>query len=412
MNGLEWTLLPIVMAVSFLLSGSETALFGLDDDERARAPARVRVLLDRPQALLVSLLSVNLVVNILYFSVVARLADGAQGPATLWWAGGALAVLVIFCEILPKAIAWRLRERFAALVAPAARVLVLATTPLRFVVEKLLELIMRALGVDARESEGVDADELGEVLSRSRGRDSLDAGEIGMLAEVVELEDIRVKEILVPRVDMICVDLDSDDEEVRWFQCARALSRRLTWLPVVRGGPDHVVGQVQLRDVLARPDSPLSELVRPVHFVPEVASVLDLLRSFKEHGAAEAIVVDEHGGTSGLVTIENVFEEIVGDLRVEGERPAAQVRQVAPGRYRVDGDLLVRDWNEAFGRDVVPEGFETIGGLVTARLGRVPRAGDMVVSGGLACRVERMSGRRVLEVEVWPSDADEEAGAA
>lgn len=412
MNGIEWTLLPIVMSVSFLLSGSETALFGLDDDERARAPARVRALLERPQALLVALLSANLVVNILYFSLVARLADGSEGHATLWWAGGALGALVVLCEILPKAIAWRLRERFAALVAPAARLLVLATTPFRLVVEKLLELIMRALGVDSREREGVDADELGEVLSRSRGRDSLDAGEVGMLAEIVELEDIRVKEILVPRVDMICVDLDGDDEEALWFQCARALSRRLTWLPVVRGGPDRVVGQVLLRDVLARPDAPLAELVRPVHFVPEVASVLDLLRSFKEHGAAEAIVVDEHGGTSGLVTIENVFEEIVGDLRVEGERPAAQVRQVGPGRFRVDGDLLVRDWNEAFGRDVVPEGFETIGGLVTARLGRVPKAGDMVVSGGLACRVERMSGRRVLEVEVWPSDADEGAGAA
>jgi CBS domain containing-hemolysin-like protein len=169
---------------------------------------------------------------------------------------------------------------------------------------------------------------------------------------------------------------------------------------------------VQLRDVLARPETPLEDLVRPVHFVPEVASVLDLLRSFKEHGAAEAIVVDEHGGTSGIVTIENVFEEIVGDLRIEGERPAAQVRQVAPGRYRVDGDLLVRDWNEAFGRDVVPEGFETIGGLVTARLGRVPRAGDTVVSGGLACRVERMSGRRVLEVEVWPSTSGEGGASA
>jgi Mg2+/Co2+ transporter CorB len=127
-NGIEWTLLPIVMAVSFLLSGSETALFGLDDDERARAPARVRSLLDKPQALLVALLSANLVVNILYFSLVARLADGAEGHATLWWAGGALGALVVLCEILPKAIAWRLREGFAALVAPAARLLVLATT--------------------------------------------------------------------------------------------------------------------------------------------------------------------------------------------------------------------------------------------------------------------------------------------
>jgi putative hemolysin len=140
--------------------------------------------------------------------------------------------------------------------------------------------------------------------------------------------------------------------------------------------------------------------------------VLDLLRTFKESGAAEAIVVDEHGGTAGLVTIENVFEEIVGDLRVEGERPSTPVEEVAPGHFRVAGDLLVRDWNEAFGRSIVPEGFETIGGFATALLGRVPKVGDEVRSGGLACRVTRMSGRRVVEVEVWPSSELDSGGQA
>ncbi|MEY4773697.1 MAG: hypothetical protein RIT40_732 [Planctomycetota bacterium] len=412
MNGLEWILLPVVMAVSFALSGSETAFFGLDEDERNRAGLRVRALLDRPQALLIALLLANLVVNIFYFSLIARLADGAEGYEALWWAGGALGALVVCCEILPKAIAWRVRERFAAIVALPAGVLVRVTAPVRFVIEKLLDLLLKAFGLAAREQEGVDADELGEVLARSRGRDSLDAREAGMLAEIVELEDIRVKEILVPRVDMIYVDLEQHDEEARWFHYARALSRRLTWVPVVEGGPDRVVGQVHLRDVLARPDAPLEDLILPVHFVPEVASVLDLLRTFKESGAAEAIVVDEHGGTAGLVTIENVFEEIVGDLRVEGERPSTPVEEVAPGHFRVAGDLLVRDWNEAFGRSIVPEGFETIGGFATALLGRVPKVGDEVRSGGLACRVTRMSGRRVVEVEVWPSSELDSGGQA
>lgn len=409
MNGLELLLLPLAMAASAFCSGAETAFFGLDDDERRRAPQLVRTVLERPQALLVALLGANLVVNILYFALVARLSDGAEGYEALWWAAGALGAIVVFSEIVPKAIAWRTRERFAALAAAPTLFLVRATGPLRRAIEAVLALVLKALGLGKGGEEGVGAEELAEVLSRSRGRDSLGAGEAGMLAEVVELEDMRIKEILVPRVDMVCVDLEADDEEARWFQYARALSRRLTWIPVLRGGPDSVVGQVRMRDVLARPDASLEELVRPVQFVPEVASVLDLLRTFKESGAAEAIVVDEHGGTAGLVTIENVFEEIVGDLRVEGERPATQVVEVAPGRFRVAGDLLVRDWNESFGRTIVPEGFETIGGFAVALLGRMPKVGDEVASGGLACRVTQVRGRRVVEVEVWPQDEESPA---
>lgn len=411
MNGLEWLLLPLVMALSAFCSGSETAFFGLDEDERRRAGPRVRAVLDRPQALLVALLGTNLVVNILYFALVARLSDGVQGYEALWWAAGALGAIVVFSEIVPKAIAWRTRERFAAFAAGPTLFLVRASGPLRRVIEAMLALAMKALGLAKDGEEGVDAEELAEVLARSRGRDSLGSGEAGMLAEIVELEDMRIKEILVPRVDMVCVDLEADDEEARWFQYARALSRRLTWIPVLRGGTDAVVGQVRMRDVLARPDARLEEIVRPVQFVPEVASVLDLLRTFKETGAAEAIVVDEHGGTAGLVTIENVFEEIVGDLRVEGERPATQVVEVAPGRFRVAGDLLVRDWNESFGRTIVPEGFETIGGFAVALLGRMPKVGDEVASGGLACRVTQVRGRRVVEVEVWPQDLPAEARA-
>jgi putative hemolysin len=220
------------------------------------------------------------------------------------------------------------------------------------------------------------------------------------VSEVIELEGIRVREITTPRVDMLAIDLADEEEDHRYFVIARALAKRMTWLPVVRGSPDEVAGIVRLKDLLAQPERPIESHVRPVLFIPEVASVLDLLHYLRDKKAAEAIVVDEYGGTTGIVTIEHVFEEIVGDLRVEGERSEAPVQKLADGRFRVAGSLSIRDWNEQFGREIVPEGFETVGGLVAALLGRIPRTGDTVRIGGLVLAVHEARGRRVLSVDM------------
>jgi CBS domain containing-hemolysin-like protein len=168
----------------------------------------------------------------------------------------------------------------------------------------------------------------------------------------------------------------------------------------VRGGPDVVVGQVRMRDLLAQPDATLESLTQPVLFIPEVASVFDLLHHLKDSKATEAIVVDEYGGTTGFVTIEHVFEEIVGDLRVEGERADIPVVKCDDGSFRVSGGLSIRDWNELFGRAIVPEGFETVGGLVLALLGRIPKTGDVVRLPGLNLRVHEVRGRRVTTVDM------------
>ncbi|MFM7281873.1 MAG: transporter associated domain-containing protein, partial [Planctomycetia bacterium] len=150
----------------------------------------------------------------------------------------------------------------------------------------------------------------------------------------------------------------------------------------------------------AREDSALEELAQPALFVPEVASALDLLRLMRERKATEAIVVDEFGGTAGFVTLEHVFEEIVGDLRREGESEEQSVERLDGGRWRVAGHLSIRDWNEQFGRQLVPEGFETVGGFVTALLGRIPRAGDRVRAHGIVMEVREVRARRVAKVDM------------
>jgi CBS domain containing-hemolysin-like protein len=407
-----WIAAAVLLGLSAFFAATETAFFSLTDAERERASPRVTRLLADPQALLVTVLLGNLLVNVLFFSLAADFVPLAQAPESALVALVSLLAVVLLGELLPKAVAIQARERVAALSAAPLAVVVALTRPLRVLLQRMLELCLRALGPLARDETGVSADTLAEVLEHSAHAGLIDLREADLLAEVVELEGIRCAEILTPRVDMILLDLDDRDEERRWFQVARALSKRLTWMPVVRGGADEVVGLVRLRDVLARPEDRLEALVQPVVFVPALASVLDLLRVLRSAQSAEAIVVDEYGGTAGIVTLENVFEEIVGDLRVEGEREAPAVTALGDGRFRVSGELSIRDWNEQFGRAVVPEGFETVGGLVAALLGRIPRADDRVESGGLAIVVLSVRGRRVESVEMSIAGGTHRPGAA
>jgi CBS domain containing-hemolysin-like protein len=405
-----WPVLALLLLASAFCSASETALFSLDDAGRERAGPAAKKLLENAQALLISLLFANLLVNVLVFATASGFARHESDRFEAVAAGFlALLAVLVLGEILPKALALRSPESVARLVAPALSLAVAALSPVRRIVRFLLEIAMRILGESAREEPRITAETLAEVLGQSAEVGLLAASEADLLAEVVELEGIRVREIMTPRVDMLSLDLQAEEDDNIQIM-ARALARRLTWLPVVRGHADQVAGCVRMRDILSQPDRPLADLVRPVHFVPEVAGVLDLLKLLRDKHATEAVVVDEWGGTAGTVTIEDVFEEIVGDLRVEGEVGERAVLPLGDGRFRVSGGLSMRDWNERFNLEVVPEGYETVGGFVTALLGRIPRAGDRVRHGDLVWQVREVRGRRVTSADMYLEPKPQEAG--
>jgi CBS domain containing-hemolysin-like protein len=395
-----WVLMPFLLALSAALSAIETALFSLGPVDRDRAGSVAARLLADPQSLLISILLGNLLVNVFFFACASSLAPPEQHYGEIEYGFGALVALLCFGEILPKALALRAPVGVARAGAVPMSVVVALITPLRRLVQFMMDVVLRALGDAAREERGITTESLGEVLDQSARHGLIEGVEADLLAEVVELEGIRVREIMTPRVDMLAIDLEVPRADAMNV-VERALEKRLTWLPVIRGHADDVRGRVRLRDVLARPSQPFASLVQAVPFVPEVASGLDLLRVLRESKATEAVVVDEWGGTAGIVTIEDVFEEIVGDLRVEDERSTPPVIALSDGRFRVSGGLSIRDWNEQFGRAVVPDGFETVGGLVTALLGRIPRAGDRVRLGDLVSQVHEVRGRRVRSVDMF-----------
>lgn len=386
-----WLWLGALLVLSGTCSASETALFSLEDRERPQAGAAVDRLLSYPRDLLVSVLLANLVVNILYFAFADRLRPPAVGFARELHLLISLVALLIAGEILPKTLGLRARLSFSRAVGPLWLGVVRLLGPLRRAIVSLLDLISR-LGQSTRDERELSARELSALIESSAEEGVLKSDEVDLLTEIVELREIRVREIMTPRVDNLFCELDgSNREEV----LAQAVEQRLSWLPVIEGAADAVRGRLRVRDLLVHCDRPIAQLVMPVKFVPEVASALDLLRQLREDRAKEAVCVDEWGGTAGTVTIEDVVEEIVGDLRAEGEQPDNLIERLSEGEYKVSGALSVRDWNERFGSEVVPSEFETVGGLVTALLGHIPKPGDEVEYGPLRMQVASVDGRRV-----------------
>ncbi|WP_419190231.1 hemolysin family protein [Saltatorellus ferox] len=405
----------VLAFLSGTFSSSETALFKLGEGDLARAPKRVKRLLEDPRALLVSILLANLVVNLLFFAIAPRaftqlqgqLGIGeplaAQGGASLFGGLLALITLLLTGEIVPKALALRMPLGIARVTATPIGWTIRFLRPVRYVVGFVLELSHRVLGENERTEQGVTPEALADVLERSRTAGVLGANEADLLGEIVELEHLRVREAMTPRVDLVIFDLEAEDQDgERRRVLDESRRERVTWMIAVRGSADNIAGGIQVRDLLVKPDRSPESLVMPVKFVPEVARLVSLLSSFHIDRVTEAVVVDEWGGTAGVVTLEAVFEELVGDIRVEDEEAIDEVVPLGEGRYRVSGGLSVRDWNETLGVAIFPGAFETVGGFVTAALGRLPKAGDTVeLGGGLVAEIDQVRGRRVFTVTLW-----------
>lgn len=391
-------LIPVgLLALSAFFSGAETAMFNMDPSQIEKAGPRAQRLLARPRDLLVTILLGNLFVNVLFFALVPRLL---KGDGLLTGAGALLAILVLG-EILPKTLALRSGPWVARWVAPPLLVMVSLLAPIGGGFHRLLDGVLRAFGQDEAVEPRIDVHHLDDALQRSAQKGHIAPGEADLLAEIVELGHLRVREIMTPRVDALILDLEDTTAERQavLMEAARLLQ---SWLPVVRGDVDQVVGVVRVRELLVDTSRSIESRVMPVCFVPEVAGVLPMLATMRERRVAQAIVVDEWGGTAGVVTLELLFEELFGELRVEGEEVERPVIPIGEGRFRVSGDLSIRDWNDLLGVEVVPNAFETVGGLVLAALDRLPRVGDRAeLGGGLVGEVSEVRRRRVWTVDLF-----------
>ena len=220
-----------------------------------------------------------------------------------------------------------------------------------------------------------------------------------MIHSIFELGETTVKEIMIPRVDMVCVEVNTELQHLRELAKEKGHSR----FPVYREDIDNILGIATVKDLLFVDDfseTRLEALIRPTFFIPESKKIDELLRDMRKKKMHMAIVLDEYGGTSGLVTLEDILEEIVGEIEDETDKQPPPIRKLDERSYRVDATLSIKDLNEAIGSQLSEEEFETVGGLIYDLAGSLPEEGYSVEHQGMKFIVEEVMGQRIETVRV------------
>jgi CBS domain containing-hemolysin-like protein len=412
--GSEATLLVVVVgliAFSILLAVAETALTRIsrakaaalaDDGRKGSAP--LVALTDDPEAWINPLLLTVLACQLLQASLTGILADHLFGP---WGAAAAIVfnIVVVFvvAESLPKTWTVAHTERAALLTAPFVAWLV-AFPPVR-VASRGLGTVSRALLPGGDRVPDVSEEELLALADVAVAEDVLETDERALIGSIIEFGDTIVREVMVPRPDMVSVPSDFRVADVMEIVILNGYSR----LPALGEGIDDVVGLVYAKDLMrAERDGgegrPVAELLRAARFVPESKRVPDLLREMQADQFHMAIVIDEYGGTAGLVTLEDLIEELVGEIVDEFDHEEAMVEPLPGGGIRVAARMSIMEVNEILPGDL-PEGdWDSVGGLVYHELGRPPAEGEQVVAGRWVLRAERIQGRRIGRVRITAVD--------
>jgi putative hemolysin len=335
--------------------------------------------------------------------------------APLWSTLATTVVLLIFGEILPKTLAVASSARTALWISRPLSLVTWLLTPLTAAFLLTTGLIVRVFGGQPQHGPYVTEDDIKTLVNVGVEQNVLEEGERELIHSIIEFGDTIVREVMTPRTDMITVPVSAPARRALDLVIADGYSK----LPVYEESIDNVVGVVHDRELLivlangAIATTSLRALMRPVAHVPENKRISELLREMQRAKYSLAIVVDEYGGTAGLVTMEDLLEEIVGEIRDEHDEGEEEpIRQVAAGETIVEAGTNIEDVNAALGIDLPHEEFETIGGYTVGLFGRLPQEGEEIDAGdGVRLRVDRTRGRRILAVRVFTSGKAHTDGA-
>ncbi|MEX0698765.1 MAG: hemolysin family protein [Acidimicrobiia bacterium] len=311
---------------------------------------------------------------------------------------------MVIGEMAPKNIAIAAPERLALVLALPFQLFMTVFRPLVFVLNGIANLVLRLFGVEPRDELETTqtADDLAQVIAAGRQEGVIEEFAHKLLSGAIVFSERDASEVMVPRPDIVALPVTATPAEIERVVTEEGFSR----IPVFGEDVDDIVGFVHAKDLLSVPDDAYNEpippeIIRPLLIVPESAPVRPLLADMQRNGRHLALIIDEHGGTAGLLTLEDIAEELVGEIRDEYDENESQVRQIGDARwYYVPGSARPDQLKTIVGIDL-PEGeYETIGGFLMDRLGRVPRRGDRIQFGDWIIRVRRMDGRRIEEVEL------------
>jgi putative hemolysin len=406
---LELLVLLVLVALSALLNGAEAAYFSLGRArlrrmKQAGAEPSTRVpLIDRPNDLLVTLLVAITLINIAASAIAATVAGLVFGPrvAIVLETIVMVFVLTTFTEILPMTLAVKRPEQFLRLAGRPVAWLGTLLTPARVVLGALTALVVRISSRGQTREPELTEEELRTLVDVGATEGVVEREEREMIHGVFELEDTLVRSIMVPRTDMFCLAIDTPVDEILPALRDHLHSR----VPVYEETIDVIVGVLYTKELLTYMrglprDFDLRAHLHPPYFVPETKRADALLQEFQAKRLHMAIVVDEFGGTAGLVSLEDLLEEVVGEIADEYDEPERLLQKIDATTYRVSGKLPIDDLNAAVGLSIPNEDFDTVGGWVLDLFGRVPRKAERKDTGELSVTVEKVERTRVVEVLV------------
>jgi len=412
LEALRFALLTFLIFMGAFFSGSETALFSSNRvhlhhlRERGDRRAATAVgLLDDPANLLTTLLAANTIADVgasvLATSITLRMLGRGGGE---WVAFVAITLVVlIVSEIAPKTLAARRADQMALSVAGTIRTVGRVLSPLIRVLSIVATALIRPFGAPITTKPPlVTEEQLRYLVQVGEEEGVIEEDEREMIHSIFEFGDTLVREVMHPRIDIVGVPAEATINDALGLVMETGHSR----LPVYEGSVDHVVGVVYVRDLLpalrqGRFDQSVLEVRRPAYFVPESKKVDELFREMQRNKVSMAIVLDEYGGTAGLVTMEDILEEIVGEIQDEYDLEEKPIQIVDDKTAIVNARTHIHEVNELLGLHLPEDGeVETISGLIYTLMGRVPAQGDTVSLPGAELRVEKTVGQRITKVRI------------
>lgn len=410
--GDTWQLIVLVslLALSSFFSASETALMSLSKirirnmvEENIPGSKKVQKLVENPSTMLSGILVGNNIVNIGASALATSLAIKNFGSTGVGLATGIMTILVlIFGEITPKSLAAQNSEKMALKVAPFITIIVAVLKPFNVVLIYLTNAIIKVLGgdVDARTPFITEA-ELKTMINVSHEEGMLESEEKEMIHNVFEFRESRVTEVMTPRTYMVAVSLDSSyDKIVEVFK-----TQQFSRVPVYDDGIDNVVGILYLKDLIffdaSKETFEITKYMREPYFTFEFKLITELFSEMRDKSIQVAIVIDEYGGTAGMITLEDLVEEIVGDIRDESDELFNEIEVVEEDEYLVHGSAEIDLINEMLGVKIESEDFDTIGGFVTGLFGRLPETGEQIEFNNMKFVVEHVQKYRIEKLRIF-----------
>ena len=403
-------LIPLSLILLALNSAVETALTNISRlrlhqllDRGVPRSQALADLIENPRRLPAILLLVNTLATLTIGGLAGWLVYESRSdwPVLVALPGTAMLVLLVG-GLVPRALARRSPERAALALYPYVRILQRLITPVIGLLEAVAAPLARLIGGgDAQPGPFVTEEEMRLLVNVGQEEGVIQEEEERMITSVFAFGDKLVREVMVPRPDVIAAEEQQPIPNV----VDLVLEHGYTRIPIYRETIDHIVGVVNAKDLLRAlhqglPDVPLRAMARPPYFVPETKKVDDLLRDLQKARVQLAVVVDEYGGTAGLVTLEDLIEEIVGEIQDEYDTEHPLVEQVSDSEWRFDARVLLSDVNAVLGTDWDVDDVDTLGGLVYSHIGRIPKVNDTVTMDDAVITVLSTQGRRLRQLLV------------